>query len=419
MRRLLTFAGVATLAKYGAENMSQSTRDAVVQEIARHQARLRGLVRCLLVQPSDVDDLLQEVNLVLWEKIDGQLSAEEAAELNALVQSDESRMDRAVDQLLLDSLLIEAIGKEPLTALVDLVAAGPAPGDVETQPEPAPRHLMWRAGGPRRLWRPAGWLVAAAVVLVAVFLIGRWQSSALASPSSLVRAAIETHRQRVERVYVVTVEPNLPPVPGGTAPRDVRVATQGDRFWLEMTRGETRWVWGRDPDGAIWLTVGSQRAIRIEPDEVGPALQSVSDVYCLEWETLLNNVLKNCRLKRSAESDSSYAITATPSWLWRNRVRVREMTIECDRETRAIRRLVVHRQVPPHGEVTTTFTLVDARPADASRYRPEGHLIAPYEILSRDSNDARRQEVLSNWFGPETDRWIKPERQPPSPGPRS
>lgn len=40
----------------------------VVTEIARHQPRLRGLVRCLLVRPSDVDDLLQEVNKVLWEK---------------------------------------------------------------------------------------------------------------------------------------------------------------------------------------------------------------------------------------------------------------------------------------------------------------------------------------------------------------
>ena len=248
-------------------------------------------------------------------------------------------------------------------------------------------------------------------MLVAVFLIGRWQSSALASPTSLVRAAIETHREPVERVYVVTVEPNLPSVPGGTAPRDVRIATQGDRFWLEMTRGDTHWVWGRDLDGAIWLTVASKWAIRIEPDEIGPSLQSVSDVYCLELETLLNNVLKNCRLKRSAGSESSYVITATPSRLWRNRVRVREMTIECDRETRAIRRLVIHRQLPPRGEVTTTFTLVDARPADESRYRPEGHLTAPYEFLSRDSNDARRREILSNWFGPEVNRWIKPERQ--------
>jgi RNA polymerase sigma-70 factor (ECF subfamily) len=50
--------------------MRESTRDLVVQEIARHQPRLRGLLRCLLVRPSDVDDLLQEINLVLWEKAD-------------------------------------------------------------------------------------------------------------------------------------------------------------------------------------------------------------------------------------------------------------------------------------------------------------------------------------------------------------
>jgi RNA polymerase sigma-70 factor (ECF subfamily) len=50
--------------------MRESTRDVVVQEIARHQPRLRGLLRCLLAQANDVDDLLQEVNLVLWEKAD-------------------------------------------------------------------------------------------------------------------------------------------------------------------------------------------------------------------------------------------------------------------------------------------------------------------------------------------------------------
>ncbi|MFN7875620.1 MAG: sigma-70 family RNA polymerase sigma factor [Pirellula sp.] len=40
----------------------------IVSLIARHQTRLRGLVRCLLVRSSDVEDVLQEVNSVLWEK---------------------------------------------------------------------------------------------------------------------------------------------------------------------------------------------------------------------------------------------------------------------------------------------------------------------------------------------------------------
>ena len=42
----------------------------IVQLIAQHQSRLRGFVRSLLVRPEDVDDLVQEVNVVLWEKAD-------------------------------------------------------------------------------------------------------------------------------------------------------------------------------------------------------------------------------------------------------------------------------------------------------------------------------------------------------------
>ena len=40
----------------------------IVGLIARHQTRLRALVRCLLVRAADVDDVLQEINAVLWEK---------------------------------------------------------------------------------------------------------------------------------------------------------------------------------------------------------------------------------------------------------------------------------------------------------------------------------------------------------------
>jgi RNA polymerase sigma-70 factor (ECF subfamily) len=50
--------------------LSQEKQRVVVQEIARHQSRLRGFVRCLLVRSSDVDDILQEINAVLWEKAD-------------------------------------------------------------------------------------------------------------------------------------------------------------------------------------------------------------------------------------------------------------------------------------------------------------------------------------------------------------
>lgn len=54
----------------GARILSSETQKLLVQEIARHQPRLRAFICCLLVRQNDVDDLLQEVNAVLWEKAD-------------------------------------------------------------------------------------------------------------------------------------------------------------------------------------------------------------------------------------------------------------------------------------------------------------------------------------------------------------
>jgi len=48
--------------------MQNPSSSEIVALIARHQPRLRGLVRCLLIRASDVEDVLQEVNSVLWEK---------------------------------------------------------------------------------------------------------------------------------------------------------------------------------------------------------------------------------------------------------------------------------------------------------------------------------------------------------------
>jgi RNA polymerase sigma-70 factor (ECF subfamily) len=50
--------------------MSRERQNIIVREITRHQSRLRGFVRCLLVRSGDVDDILQEINAVLWEKAD-------------------------------------------------------------------------------------------------------------------------------------------------------------------------------------------------------------------------------------------------------------------------------------------------------------------------------------------------------------
>ena len=44
--------------------------DTFVQELTKHQSRLRGFIRCLLFRSEPVEDVLQETNLLLWNKAD-------------------------------------------------------------------------------------------------------------------------------------------------------------------------------------------------------------------------------------------------------------------------------------------------------------------------------------------------------------
>jgi RNA polymerase sigma-70 factor (ECF subfamily) len=50
--------------------VSEAFQKVIVQKIARCQTRRRAFVRCLLVRSDDVDDVLQDINAVLWEKAD-------------------------------------------------------------------------------------------------------------------------------------------------------------------------------------------------------------------------------------------------------------------------------------------------------------------------------------------------------------
>lgn len=96
--------------------MTKATHSIVVQEIARHQSRLRAFLRCLLVGPGDVDDVLQEINAVLWEKRDDYQPgtdfwawASQIARFKVLNYARKQRRDRLVfDESLLEQLAIVA-----------------------------------------------------------------------------------------------------------------------------------------------------------------------------------------------------------------------------------------------------------------------------------------------------------------------
>jgi hypothetical protein len=251
----------------------------------------------------------------------------------------------------------------------------------------------------------SGWLVLAASLLIVVsFLTLQGNREAFANASQIVQAAMHTHAAPIERIYVVEVKRGESNKAKLELPRDVRVATQGDRFWVQM-RGFRDWAWGRNDQGAIWMTLGPRRAVVVNPDEIGVPLRYIGDLYTLNLETLLQNFLKHCRLEMSEGPADTTIIVATPRRQWTNRP-LQRATIEVDRETKAIRKLVIEREFERASSVTT-FTLVDSRLADESLYGPEGHLSDPFRIFSTETNASRRRELITNWFGPTSERWMQ------------
>ena len=134
-------------------------------------------------------------------------------------------------------------------------------------------------------------------------------------------------------------------------------------------------------------------------------LQDIADLYSLNLESLLQGVLEGHELERLVTEGTTYVIRATPKSS--NRGWVRDVTIEVDVETKAVRRLVVQRLAPRGGSATVTFTLVDARLPDESQYRLEGHVMEPDRVLTREFRPDRRRVLLENWIGPLAKGWMR------------
>lgn len=322
-------------------------------------------------------------------------------ELQEMLTHDHSLRFKLVDHLVLDVLLQENLGQEPMIALVDTVSGSSSPlttGLETTSPRgivpPRPRktqRLRWLAGF-------AG--------LVATLGLVFWQNDQLstASAAELVEATLHAHAAAIERVYVVEVRRGGNTAPLPELPRDVRVATQGNRFWVQM-RGQREWIWGRDERGAVWMTLGDHRAVVINPDEMGLPLRYLGDLYTLNLETLLQSFLRHCQLELSDETAGIRRITATPRRPWRDRP-LRRAVIEVDRETGVIRQLVLERELHRISSVTT-FTLVESRAADAALYGPPGHLAPSGRVLGAETGRDDRRAVMLSWLGSRADQWLR------------
>ena len=218
-----------------------------------------------------------------------------------------------IDDLVRDHLEQQA-EQEDTTALTARVLASVSTQDsfaVEPESPAAVSHINRIT---RRLMKPIAYLAASASAVLIAFVVGRMNTTAYASAATLVRAAVLTHSEPIERCYVVTVERENEDDFEFKPPRDVRLWTQGNRFWVEVDRGERRWAWGRKADGTVWTTLGPRRAVEIGAGELGRPLRNMTDLYALELESLLQSILRRCKLERESSTAATHVITCAPSW---------------------------------------------------------------------------------------------------------
>jgi hypothetical protein len=275
-----------------------------------------------------------------------------------------------------------------------------------------PRALFARIVGaepakPRRAAKAAGYLggVAVAAGLAFLFFGGLYYSRpGPASAETLVRDAQTAHHQPVDRCYLVEVRRESDALDESrrvtAQSQTTRLWTRGDRFWIESTNPHSRWAWGRDERGGVWLAFGAvNRGVRLDPDEVPRALEQASDLYSMQLETLLSNIRRDFTLTREPLPDSSGVLISATLKPGRYSPSLRGATLELDPETKVVRKVVLNRVLNGQPFATVSYTLVETGAQDDSKYQLEGHLPPDAKVLTRATPARLRDEVLRKFFG--------------------
>ncbi len=282
--------------------------------------------------------------------------------------------EHPIDELVLRHLRRQADTVDP-AALLQRVRARSGLG--------TPGKAPVRPG--RRGWGRLLLGVAASIVVLIAFLGGRLAGPVQARPEALLREARQVHGLPVDRCYLVQSVPDpdgpLAGRPLFGQPRETRLWTRGDRFWLESTRPDRTWAWGQDEQGNIWLALGGQRGVQFAPGEAPEGIVLAAEVCTLRLDTLLDLFMTRCDLHREYPEGRGPAATlrivARPR-PGQGATRLRSAVLDLDAETRVLRRLVLERNTRDGRPLATvTFTLVDSQPQDDQRYLLRGHLTNP------------------------------------------
>ncbi len=259
---------------------------------------------------------------------------------------------------------------------------------------------------PPQRYKRVGLAAGIAAALTLAFLGGWYHGPMRASAMELVQEAKRVHDLPLERGYVVDIERVVKDDAQTSlekVPREVRVWTRGDRFWVEMSRAGTEpaFVWGRDEDGSLWAVLDAHRGVRVAADQVPRPWAVLADFTSLNVDMLLDDVLHGCIVTEDAkemESKFTRVVRAQPR-SERTRLWLGQVTLEIDAEARVLRRLIIERNRSGVPFAKVTFTLVETRPADDASYSLEGRLAQPVRIYEGNIGPRVKRELLARWLG--------------------
>lgn len=260
------------------------------------------------------------------------------------------------------------------------------------------------------------WLSVAAILLitVGVVLVGM-----LSNPTKEIKAeqllaeAQHALTLPLERGYRVEVTGTVAYQEDPPQPEQMIVWTHGNRFRVEVANPTEKWAWGREEDGSIWIVANPNRGLKINPDEIGPALKRYSDRFALDWTSLISDLKQGADLKVSSVTAQQKSIRLHGQFRsGYHRSLLVSVDLELDPSSKAIRKATMVRTRPDQQQETSVFTLVEERPMQEDRYHLEGNLVRPFEILDGKAKTGRRRMIIGNRLGGGNHRWLLPGNNP-------
>lgn len=239
-------------------------------------------------------------------------------------------------------------------------------------------------------WVSLSAAAVAACLLIGLFLTGNTpapdkQASAKPSAAELVQEAKAVHETNaLDRCYQVQADWDLKPgMPRIPPTRNATVWTRGDQFVvLSAVEDGPPWAWGQQADGRVWLAPNKLHAIVFDKDELNDPLARFCELMSLRVVTTLGEVLEKYDLFRKDDGEPGEPIrieaTLRPGLF--PLARFRQVELELDPDTKAVRSAVLHRYLNGMYEGKMSFTLTETAAKPADFFTLEGHT-APRRIV--------------------------------------